>query len=156
MFSAALLLFYAIPTCWVSKDNSLGLIWTPEELRRCSCAAAKSPAKVIAGQSRRPKSPTKVAAKVAGQSLRPKSQSHGQSCRQSRQPKSPAEVAGQSRRPKSRAKVAGQCRGPCDEVTQSVQRPIFWSDAAIQYLKVQGTKVLVAHFSNYSLTLCNL
>ena len=45
---------------------------------------------------------------------------------------------------------------PSDEATQSVQKPIFWSDAVIQYPKVQGTKVLVAHFSNYSLTLCNL
>jgi hypothetical protein len=153
------------------------------QLHASIVSSTKSRAKV-AGQSRGPKSRAKVAgqsrgpksrAKVASQSRGPKSRA--KVAGQSRGPKKRAKEAGQSHRPKSLAKVTGQSRRPksiglilcykatflsmqtyfpSDEVTQSVQKPIFWSDAAIQYLKVQGTKVLVAHFSNYSLTLCNL
>jgi hypothetical protein len=78
MLSAALLLFDAIPTCWVSKDNSVGLIWlqcwssdvvaaqrrcipkcvvktsdgiiTASVLRRCNCAASMCPKMLPRGE----------------------------------------------------------------------------------------------------------
>jgi hypothetical protein len=74
-FHAALLLFDAIPTCWVSKDNSVGLqrqssnavaaqrrcipkcvvktlagIITASVLRRCNCAASMCPKMLPRGE----------------------------------------------------------------------------------------------------------
>jgi len=60
-FVSGIITFDAIPTCWVSKDNSVWLIWlqhrcipkcvvktpagiiTASVLRRCNCAASMSP-----------------------------------------------------------------------------------------------------------------